>query len=191
MGILSFLGLQPAPASADALYGVIVQQARQPAFYVDDGVPDTVAGRFDMITLHAYIVMRRLNKLGQEGGAVSQSLFDTMFLDMDRNMREMGVGDIVVGKRIKALAISFYGRIKAYEVGLADSDGPLAEALDRNVFAGAAAPGAAQALANYLRSSIASLGQIPLQELMDGRLAFAPAPATNDGPDLSVSPEAR
>ena len=71
-----------------------------------------------MITLHAYIVMRRLNKLGQEGAGVSQSLFDAMFLDMDRNMREMGVGDIVVGKRIKALAISFYGRIKAYDEAL-------------------------------------------------------------------------
>ncbi len=173
MGILSFLGLQSAPASTDALYGVIVQQARQPAFYVDDGVPDTVAGRFDMITLHAYIVMRRLNKLGREGGAISQSLFDTMFLDMDRNMREMGVGDIVVGKRIKALAISFYGRIKAYDEALDGSENALADALKRNLFL-EASPKEHQliAMAEYLRFNITESENWSLAALAAGNFGY-------------------
>jgi len=173
MGILSFLGLRRPAVSADELYSAIVNQARQPRFYVDYGAPDTVAGRFDMITLHAYIVMRRLNELGPEGGAVSQNLFDTMFLDMDRNMREMGVGDIVVGKRIKALAISFYGRIKAYDEALENSSDELTDALRRNLYL-EGTPNDQQLadMSNYLKLNISQSEGWSVEALIAGRFEF-------------------
>ena len=112
------------------LYGCIVDQARMPAFYNDCGVPDTVAGRFDLIGLHAYLVMRCLKEIdSQRGTDLSQRLFDIMFTDMDRNLREMGVGDLGVGKKVKELAKAFYGRVKAYDEGLAGGTEKLEDAL--------------------------------------------------------------
>ena len=133
MGILAFLGLKKYDDTVYSLYGQIVAQARLEGFYILQGVPDTVNGRFELITLHIFIVMHRLKELGEEGGKLSQELFDVMFGDMDKNMREMGVGDLGVGRKIKALAKSFYGRIKAYDVAIAGTDGAtMTEALKRN-----------------------------------------------------------
>ncbi len=172
-------------APAALIYGALVSQARDPWFYLDLGVPDSVEGRFEMIALHGFLVLHRLKTLQRDGGALAeplgQAVFDLMFADMDRNLREMGTGDLGVAKRVKALAKEFYGRIKAYEDGLAGCDDLLAKALDRNVFAGAAAPGAPSALALYLKGSIDSLGQISLEAMMDGRLVFASVVTTAEG----------
>ena len=85
--------------------------------------------------LHAYIVMKRLKAIGTEASATSQALFDWMFADMDKNVREMGVGDLSVGKKIKAMATAYYGRIKAYDEGLEGGQELLTDALRRNLFA--------------------------------------------------------
>ena len=93
-------------------------QARKPDFYRTAGVPDTVQGRFEMIALHMFLVLHRLKQEGGTGTDLAQNLFDLMFQDMDRNLRELGTGDLAVGKRIKTLAKELYGRIAAYEKGL-------------------------------------------------------------------------
>lgn len=167
---------------AAALYGRLVAQARQPGFYTVCAVPDTVQGRFEMIALHAFLVMRRL-KTGGAAGWLAQDLFDLMFADMDRNLRELGTGDLAVGKRIKKLAKAFYGRVAAYEDGLAGPAGRLEEALARNAYedeagVGATLPAAAvAALAAYLRQADAALAAQPVAALAAGVLHFAPPPA--------------
>lgn len=180
-------------APAGQVYGALVAQARDPWFYRRLGVPDTVEGRFEMVALHCFLVLNRLKMAHRDGQPLAQQLgqavFDMMFADMDRNLREMGIGDLGIAKRVKALIKGLYGRIKAYEEGLAGPDGLLAEALDRNVFAGAARDGAAPALAVYLRDSIACLREIPLEAIIGGRLAFAPpAAAAGSG---SIGPTGR
>jgi len=165
------------------IYGALVAQARDPWFYGELGVPDTVEGRFEMIALHGFLVLNRLKTEKHDGEQLGQAIFDLMFADMDRNLREMGVGDLGIAKRVKALIKGFYGRIKAYEEGLSGAGGLLAAALDRNVFAGAAVDGAAQALAAYLQDSIACLREVSLEVMMGGRLAFAPPSLAVGGPD--------
>ncbi len=118
-----------------ALYGAIVAQARQPTFYTSFSVPDTLDGRFDMVVLHIVLVCRRLRGPGGADETGSQALFDLFMRDMDRSLREMGVGDTAVPKRIKKMVAAFYGRLSAYVAALdsGDLDG-LASAIGRNIF---------------------------------------------------------
>lgn len=125
-------------AAAAQLYLTLVEQARHPDFYARWGVPDTTTGRFDLIALHAFLVMHRLKAAGTAGQDMSQALFDYMFADMDLSLREMGVGDLSVGKKIKKMAEGFNGRAMAFEEALGDPS-PLREALTRNLF-GTATP---------------------------------------------------
>ena len=161
---------------AEALYHQIVQQARRPEFYLTGGVPDTVAGRFDLIALHAFLAMRQLKAAKQQGAGIAQALFDLMFADMDRNLREMGVGDLGVGRRVKAMAKGFYGRVHAYEVALtASAPDALVEALGRNLYAGEAVAAAPMAvMADYLRRE-AKAGE-GRTDVLEGRLQFGPPP---------------
>lgn len=161
---------------AEALYLQIVRQARKPEFYLFGGVPDTVAGRFDLIALHAFLAMRQLKATGRQGAGISQALFDTMFADMDRNLREMGVGDLGVGRRVKAMAKGFYGRVHAYEVALAaPAPDALTEALTRNLYAGQAVePARVAAMADYLRRE-AKAGD-GRTDVLEGQVEFGPPP---------------
>lgn len=165
-------------AAADAAYGALVRQARNPWFYRDLGVADTVEGRFEMIALHGFLVLHRIKADRQSGAGraeeLGQAIFDLMFADMDRNLREMGTGDLGVAKRVKTLAKGFLGRIAAYEEGLAGEANELAAALERNVFSGTARPGALEALASYVRDSVARLAARSIDEIAEGRLEFAP-----------------
>jgi cytochrome b pre-mRNA-processing protein 3 len=162
-------------AAAHPLYGQIVAQARQADFYLAAGVPDTVQGRFEMIALHMFLVLHRLKQDGGQGADLAQDLFDLMFQDMDRNLRELGTGDLAVGKRIKTLAKGLYGRIAAYEQGLnggVGADG-LEQALSRNVFADVPVPpGALTALADYLQRSVQALASQPYRDLSAGKIVF-------------------
>ncbi len=169
---------------AEALYGAVVAQARRPEFYGTCGVPDTLDGRFDMIALHAFLLMRRLGREGEAGARLSQALFDTMFADMDRNIREMGVGDLGVGRRVKDMVRGLYGRIKAYEEGLARGEATLGAALRRNLFGFAdPAPGQVDSVAAYVRREAAALAARPAAELLAGRVRFGPAPTAARAPD--------
>ncbi|WP_186389558.1 MULTISPECIES: ubiquinol-cytochrome C chaperone family protein [unclassified Stappia] len=137
-----------------AAYTSIVAQARQPWLYVRYNVPDTVDGRFEMVMLHTILVLNRLRGEGGEVASFSQELFDTFFADMDGSLREMGVGDLGVPKKVKKMAEAFYGRAAAIAEALA-ADGlqELASVVDRNLFAGASDMGAAHAIARYLREA--------------------------------------
>ena len=107
---------------AYAAYASIVEQARAPDFFLRLDVPDTLDGRFEMIALHMFLVLNRLKAEHEATAEFSQALFDAMFADLDRGLREMGATDMGVGKRVKEMAKGFYGRIAAYEKGLEGDD---------------------------------------------------------------------
>jgi cytochrome b pre-mRNA-processing protein 3 len=144
-----------ARGTIEAIYGMIVTQAREPLFYRDLGVPDTVNGRFDLLVLHLWMVLGRLKSL-PGGTELSQALFDRFCDDMDDNLREMGVGDLTVPKRMQAFGEAFYGRAAAYDLALEAGEEPLAQALCKNILNGQGIEHARR-LALYARSAIAAL----------------------------------
>jgi cytochrome b pre-mRNA-processing protein 3 len=159
-------------APAEALYGSLVDQARQPAFYATLGVPDTVDGRFEMVALHVFLVLHRL-KAEPATEDFRQALFDTMFADMDRSLREMGVSDLSVGRHVKNMAKGFYGRVAAYESGLADAqDAALGEAIRRNVYGTLPASPDVGPLVAYLRANVAALAAQDAGDILAGQPRF-------------------
>lgn len=155
-----------------ALYGAIVAQARQPAFYTDFGVADSLDGRFDMVVLHVVLATRRLRGTA---ATEQQALFDLFISDMDRSLREMGVGDLTVPKRMKVMGAAFYGRLEAYGAALDARDAAaLAAAIARNLFpeAEAEAGAAPAALAAYALAVEDALAATPLEAVLEGRLAL-------------------
>ncbi len=157
-----------------ALYAAAVAAAREPAFYTTYGVPDSLDGRFDMIGAHVFLLIDRLRNEPVPGPAVAQAVFDAMFADMDFNLREMGVGDMTVGKRVKQMWEAFHGRAKAYEAALAADDEPaLAAALARNVWRGAPPANVPEALATILLHRRHALAALPTAALLDGSARFA------------------
>jgi cytochrome b pre-mRNA-processing protein 3 len=157
------------------LYGAIVAQSRNPVFYREHGVPDTVDGRFEMIVLHVFLVLHRLKEEAEGERQLGQELFDLLFLDFDRALRELGVADTKVPKKIREMGQAFYGRVKAYDEALAAGEGrALEEALARNVLADAEADTAA--LASYVRSASAEIAAMPHARLAAGEISFPPVP---------------
>jgi cytochrome b pre-mRNA-processing protein 3 len=156
------------------LYGAIVAQARTPEFYTDYGVPDTVEGRFDMVVLHVYLVFRRLAEAGEIARVHGQEMFDLFIEDMDANMRELGVGDLSVPRKMQAMAEGYYGRAGVYDTALRDAgDGKLAAALLRNVYAGNENTEAgARRLARYVRHAAKGLADTKAGEIESGAIAF-------------------
>ncbi|MFO1046696.1 MAG: ubiquinol-cytochrome C chaperone family protein [Geminicoccaceae bacterium] len=165
-----------------ALYLALVAQARQPALYSALRVPDTRDGRLELIYLHAILLMRRLRAEGAAGQELSQDLFDLLFRDVDRHLREWGVGDLSVGKHVKKLAQSFYGRATALDGPLSEADRPAIGAiLERNVFGDLAEPRAtAAALTDYLLAQEHHLAAQPGDELLHGNPSFAAVAAEPD-----------
>ena len=161
--------------SARDLYDSLVVQARRPEFYLNCGVPDSVDGRFDMIALHAFLVLRRLKRDHERTANLAQDLFDTMFEDMENNLREMGAGDLGVSRRVKAMAMAFYGRIAAYEAGLAGGDEILSDALLRNLYR-QRIPEDPGAMCRYMRTESEALDALDTERLLEGKLAFGPPP---------------
>jgi cytochrome b pre-mRNA-processing protein 3 len=160
-------------AAARRLYIGLVAMARQPGFYANWGVPDTNDGRLEMIGLHAALVMRRLARAGEAGPALAQNLFDVMFADIDRTLRELGVGDLSVGKKVKGIAKSFLGRAAGLEAALEEHDrGALASVLARNLYLTGAAPTPERvdALAGHLMALDAALAAFPAARLLAGDL---------------------
>ncbi|MEO1038053.1 MAG: ubiquinol-cytochrome C chaperone family protein [Pseudomonadota bacterium] len=124
----------PMKRRGKALYEQVLEASRRPALFGEDGVPDTVDGRFDILSLHMILAIRRLNRAGSEGRALAQAGFDAMFKDMDEAVRNLGAGDMTVGKKIRKMAEAFYGRAQAYEAGLdAGEAQALAEVIGRNM----------------------------------------------------------
>lgn len=175
MPFLNFFTRSNTAADAvHALYAALVQKARDPKFYIDYGVPDTVDGRFDMIVIHAMLVMRRLREDPEQVHTTGQRLFDLMFTDMDRSLREMGVGDMSVGKHVKKMARAFYGRAAAYEAGMDGSAEDLRRALGENLFRhGEPSPEAIDGVGDYLRRASGHLAGQPLASISAGKVDFS------------------
>jgi cytochrome b pre-mRNA-processing protein 3 len=170
-------------SAAEALYDQAIAQSRRPEFYSRLGVPDTLDGRFDMIALHVFLVLNRLRNEGPAAKDLAQRVFDTMFADMDRNLRELGVGDLGVGPRVKTMAKALYGRIDAYEMGLACDDKVLGEALARNLFGTVeAAPEQLGVLCAYLREQAKILSTQVFSDFVAGKIRFGDAPSPSPDP---------
>jgi cytochrome b pre-mRNA-processing protein 3 len=164
----------PLRGTIEAIYGMIVTQAREPLFYRDLGVPDTVNGRFDLLVLHLWMVLRRLTPI--EGGTgLSQMLFDRFCDDLDGNLREMGVGDLTVPKRMQAFGEAFYGRTAAYDLALSAGSEALAQALCKNILNGSELD-KARRLAIHAEAVIAALASLDEATLLSASWNF-PAPA--------------
>lgn len=144
---------RPDERQGDALYAVAVEQARQPAFYTALGVADRIDARFELYTLHVLILFLRLKQDGERGEVAAQKLFDTYISSLDNTLRELGVGDVSVGKKMRKLGESLYGRMNAYEGPLrAENVDALAASLAKNIYESADAE-TGRALARYAVAS--------------------------------------
>lgn len=171
-----WLGRDENRRQAHELYVVIAEAARRPVFYRDFGVPDTPEGRYDLLSLHVILVLRRLKQEKEATAAFAQLLFDVMFRDVDDTLREMGVGDLKVGKKVREYAEAFFGRAMAYEVAL-EGEGDLQDALSRNLFDVESTPMAA-VMAQYTRQADDQLKEQSIDQIMGGQVSF-PEPSLN------------
>jgi cytochrome b pre-mRNA-processing protein 3 len=167
-----------------ALYGMIVAQARSGVFYTAYGVPDTVQGRFELLVLHLVLVLRCLGRAPQTPKAsqwgrrepLNQLLFDAFCEDLDANLREMGVGDMGVPRRMRRFGEEFYGRQAAYQAALDRNDlRALENALARNIFESESSE-AKVSLADYTRAAAAQLQDANVDALVSAETMF-PDPA--------------
>ena len=157
---------KPKPAKAEAIYAVIVAATRQPHFYADLDVPDTIDGRFDLLVVHLWLVVARLKGLDD---ALRQQLIDVFCVDMDDNIRELGAGDLGVSKKVRRMAEAFQGRYVAYEA--AHDSATMSTALQRNVYAGRATDGVAK-LSNYVLAATARLREQSTENIIAGKFVF-------------------
>lgn len=156
----------------DATYNAIVAQSRQPKFYRDWDVPDTVTGRFDMISIHMCLVFRRLRAETGQGNPFTQDLFDLFFNDMDRSLREMGVNDVSIPKRIQKMGNIFYGLVSKMTKAIDNEDKKsLSSVIDRNLF-DEEKPEAATALAGYIFEIAGALDAQAPDDIIAGKLVF-------------------
>ena len=184
MGLLALFRRKPLERPGFQLYSAAVAAARDPWFFGPAvGVPDTLDGRFDLVGLHAGLLIRRLHRdLDPRGAEAAQAVFDAMFADMDISLREMGVGDMSVGKRVKRMWEAFHGRAQAYGAALDAGDRAALEAAPaRNVWRAGpeVAPppaGASAALAAHAERVAAALAAQPLAALLRGEVAFPSTP---------------
>ena len=165
-----------AVAAGRALCPPLIAQARSPVFYGEGGAPDTPEGRFELYTLHLALVVRRLRGEGDQAAEVSQALFDRFLSELDAGLREMGVGDLSVGKKMRKLGEAIYGRLKSYDAALANgaAQSDLGEVLSRTVYVSCfdTPPGP---LAAYVRRADDALASAPLETLLEGKLSWVEA----------------
>jgi cytochrome b pre-mRNA-processing protein 3 len=160
----------------EALYARCVEQSRSPALYSDYAAPDTVEGRFEVYTLHVVLLLDRLRLQGDQAAEISQGLFDTYVKALDHALREMGVGDLSVGRKMRRLGEAFYGRVKSYEAAFAAL--PETEALQallgRTIYADMETP-PTDRLCAYVTGQRAALATESLERLLAGQVDWIPA----------------
>lgn len=180
-------GKSPEKRAAASLYDDVVSLARHPAFYDRYGVPDTPEGRFEMISLHAALIQRRLKAAGEGAARLAQAFADAMIRDLDGALREMGVGDLTVPKKIRKLAAAHYDRLVAISTALDSGEAAVAEALEPFL---TAADGDAKALARRLAAYAirqdAHLAARPASRFLNGLAGFL-APDDMAQPDASAA----
>lgn len=171
-------------ANATELYGRVVTQARLPQFYADYGVPDTTEGRFGMLALHLWLPLERLRDAGAEGAGLSRLAIEAFVADMDDCMREMGVGDMSVPRKVKGAAAEFYARATACRTALQEADDEALSSVMRAQLGDGVDSGG---LARYVRDAVAGFTMQPMPALLAGEAVFPnpsdsnPMEARNDG----------
>jgi len=169
--VLQRLFQPSAPKMAgQGLYDAATRQARQPAFYAELGAPDTIEGRFELYTLHVVLLLHRLRGEGGEAARVAQALFDAYLQALDDALREMGVGDLAVAKKMRRLGEAFYGRAKAYQTVLADGDMEELDALIRRTIYVGAVDASSDQLVSYVQRCEAMLAKLPVDEVIAAKL---------------------
>jgi cytochrome b pre-mRNA-processing protein 3 len=187
MVLFGFPGSRRHERAGFTLYTRSVEAARDPVYFGSLGVPDTLDGRFDLIGLFTSLLIRRLRHMPKPGPALAQSVFDAMFADMDFSLREIGVSEMSVGRKVREMWEAFHGRAMAYEGALDAADlTALQAALARNVWRGAAPQGSALALAGAALAQDRHLAGQDLAAFAAGEARFltareALAVATPDG----------
>lgn len=157
-------------APVNAVLERIVSASREPSLYLDGRVPDDFEGRFEALTLHLFLVLRRLRELPAPAADVAQDLIDASFAYLELGFRQGGTSDVAVPKRMKKIGRSFYGRLSGYEEALAAAaPDALEAALLRNVGAGVDAP----ALARHVRSAAAVLATRSLDDILAANPLFS------------------
>jgi len=158
-----------ATAAGRALYTAVVARARDPALYGDLAIPDTLEGRFEAYTLHVVLLLDRLRGQGRAAGDVSQALFDAYVKALDNTLREMGVGDLSVGKKMRKLGEAFYGRVKSYAVAFAAlPDRQLLEGLVERTIYAEAHDAPVGALVDHVLAERETLARRSLESLLGG-----------------------
>ena len=172
--MLQLFRQRPAYAAGQALYRAAADKARDPAFYRDAQAPDTVEGRFELYMIHVILLALRLRGQGRPAAETSQVMFDAFLRGLDDAMREMGVGDLSVGKKMRKLGEAFYGRAKRYDVLIGDP-AELTAMIRRTLFAdveGAGADAGAASVSAYAARTHADLAGQPLERLLAGEAHF-------------------
>lgn len=166
---------RPAKLAGAELYASAARQARAPAFYEAFGVADTREGRFELYSLHIILLLDRLKGQGEAAAETAQALFDAYIRGLDDAFRELGVGDLSVGKKMKKLGEAFYGRLRSYEeaFGALPDRGPLEALIARTVLDGV--QGDAQGLAAYALATREALAGQSLDDLLAGTASW-PSP---------------
>jgi cytochrome b pre-mRNA-processing protein 3 len=159
-------------AIAYSLYGAIVAQGRQPVLYATFGVSDTIDGRFDMLVLHAFLLFHRLQRESAGDRQIVQDVFNIFLKDMDQSLREIGVGDISVPKKLKKMTEMFYGRVRAYDIALQADRAALIDAITRNVYPAGDPAGHAAEIATYVMGAVDSLSTQSRDAILSGTLTF-------------------
>jgi cytochrome b pre-mRNA-processing protein 3 len=156
--------------AGQALYACAAAQARNPVFYASLGAPDTVEGRFELFSLHVALLLLRLKAQGAQADETAQQLFESYVRGLDDALRELGVGDVMVGKRMRKLGEAFYGRMRSYELALACRPdlSELQAVMSRTVLEGSSG-GRADAMADYAARAADRLADEPLEGLLAGR----------------------
>jgi cytochrome b pre-mRNA-processing protein 3 len=164
---------RPAVLAGRRLYASAAAQARSPAFYAAMGAPDTVEGRFELYSLHVALLLRRLKGQGPQAAETAQGLFDAYVQALDDALREMGVGDLSVGKKMRRLGEAFYGRVKNYDEAFTalPDPAPLAAIIGRTVLM-ADSGAEAGPLVDYATAAMARLEAEPLDTLLQGEASW-------------------
>jgi cytochrome b pre-mRNA-processing protein 3 len=157
------------------LYDAIVAQARTPAFYVDYCVPDTIEGRFEMILLHMSLALNRISREGSEGREVGRALVEAFVTEMDDTLREMGISDLGVPRRVRKAAAALRERVLGYSAGLQDASETSPKLIDfliENLPEQGGSRSRTDALAVYIRVAVAGLDAQSTNDVLSGRICF-------------------
>ncbi len=171
----ALFGRNSAKTDPHLLYGRVVARARATDLYERLGVPDTLDGRFEMMAMHVYLVLRRLRLDANDHKGFSQALFDTFIDDISAGLREAGVGDQTVPKRLQKMSRVFYGRVKAWDADFEAEDAAsrLNQTFKKNLYPDDNAEINLEGLVRYVIEEDARIAALSAADIIAGRSVFS------------------